>query len=228
VGRNTLEKNHPRVIISLYIMNNSNEVLQNSFLSSKYFNPDYLFSQGSDALVYIFHHIFGSNTLTIIHNILSLFAIFFLSIIAYTAVRMLEIRKREHEHLHHEIEEYAHHQHEKEKVKWSNEAISQNQDWINVLLHIREHNESEWKQAVLEADVMLEKLMDQLGFFGQDLGERLRNADKQKFRNLAIAWEVHTIRNRIAHEGSAFTLSHHEANRVIALYEQIFREFGFI
>ena len=70
---------------------------------------------------------------------------------------------------------------------------------------------------------MLDDLMGQLGFQGENLGDKLKVANQNKFPNLTVAWEVHTIRNRIAHEGLAFELSQHEAKRVIALYEQIFQ-----
>ena len=70
--------------------------------------------------------------------------------------------------------------------------------------------------------------MDQLGFQGENLGDRLKLANQDNFPHLTVAWEVHTIRNRIAHEGLAFELSQHEAKRVIALYEQIFHEYGYI
>ena len=75
---------------------------------------------------------------------------------------------------------------------------------------------------------MLEDLMKQLGFKGESLGDKLKSATQDKFHSLTSAWEVHTIRNRIAHEGAAFHLSQHEAKRVIAIYESIFREYGFI
>jgi hypothetical protein len=70
--------------------------------------------------------------------------------------------------------------------------------------------------------------MEQLGFKGDNLGEKLKGATQETFRGLTRAWEVHTIRNKIAHEGLGFEISHHEAKRVIAIYEQIFREFGFV
>jgi hypothetical protein len=75
---------------------------------------------------------------------------------------------------------------------------------------------------------MLEGLLTDLGFKGESLGDRLKMASKDTFTGLSTAWEVHAIRNKIAHEGLAFELSHHEAKRVIAQYEQIFRNYGFI
>ena len=75
---------------------------------------------------------------------------------------------------------------------------------------------------------MLEGLLGDLGFKGETLGERLKSADQATFKSLTLAWEVHTIRNRIAHEGTSFELSQREAKRIIAIYEGIFREYGYI
>ena len=75
---------------------------------------------------------------------------------------------------------------------------------------------------------MLEDLTDQLNLEGDNLGERLKSVDKEKFKTLDDAWEAHLVRNKIAHEGTQFELSQHEANRIITLYENVFREFGHI
>lgn len=199
--------------------------MEESFLDSKFFNPEYLGERGLGFLYDIFYFIFVSD---VFRYILSAFALFFISVIMYCSVRLLEIRKKEHKHLLHEVEEYAHHMAEKEKRKKEGEGVSKNEHWNDVLTHLLSSNSADWKLALLEADMMLENLLDQLGFPGQGVGERLRNADRDKFTSLTIAWEVHTIRNKIAHEGVAFELSLHEAKRVIALYESIFRQFGFI
>jgi hypothetical protein len=75
---------------------------------------------------------------------------------------------------------------------------------------------------------MLDTLLVNLNFKGENMGERLKNADRDKFKSLTQAWEVHNIRNKIAHEGTDFELSDREAKRVIAIYEGIFKEFGYI
>ena len=77
-------------------------------------------------------------------------------------------------------------------------------------------------------DSMLEALLDQLGFKGEGLGEKLKAASQGNFHGASMAWEPHAVRNMIAHEGSVFELSEHEAKRVIALYEGIFRQYGYI
>ena len=156
-------------------------------------------------------------------------SIFFIFIITYTFIRMLEIRKKEHEYLHHEVHEYAQKHKIEEMKKWERGGGEFfNKRWNVVLEYLFSENSGDWKLAVIEADGMLDALLDQLGFKGENLGEKLKSANQESFRSLSYAWEVHIIRNKIAHEGSDFELSQREAKRVIALYEQIFREFGYI
>lgn len=209
---------------------NQNSILGNSFLSSKYFNPDYLFSKIA-AFAYEVTHFSVNNIgdiLAFFHTILFILAVFFIAIICYTSIRMFEIRAKEHKHLHHEIEEYAHHQAEREKKLSQGDAVSKNDRWIQTLAYLFSQHASDWKLAVIEADSMLEELMTNLGFKGETLGDKLKSATQETFHGLSSAWEAHTVRNRIAHEGTSFDLTQREAKRIIAIYEGIFREYGFI
>lgn len=204
--------------------------LDNSFLGSKWLNPDYLFNQGLSFFQDLFHNLgnISPQIVSIYHGVLFFAALFFIMLLSYSIIRVMEIRSKEKKHLRHEIEEYAHHQAEKQKKAQEGEAVSRNPRWLKTLDHLFSQHQSDWKLAVIEADSMLEALLVQLGFKGETLGDKLKSADQTKFKNLTSAWEVHTIRNKIAHEGAAFHLSQHEAKRVIAIYESIFREFGFI
>lgn len=197
----------------------------NTFLDSNFLNPDFLFAKQVIFFQGLFHFFFIGSTFKIILAVLS---IFFLSVLAYASVRMLEIRKKESANLARELEEYARHMEEKAKKKREGEGVSKNERWNNILAHLSSNNPGDWRVAIIEADSMLEILMDQLGFKGKSLGDRLKSADRDKFPGLTTAWEVHTIRNRIAHEGISYEISLHEARRVIALYENIFRDFGYI
>lgn len=196
-----------------------------SFLNSKFFSPDYLYYHGSNFFRGVYRFIFEGSTLK---NILAVLAIFFITIITYCFIRLLEIRIKEKKHLEHEIAEYARRQAEKEKRLAEGEGISKNERWRKVLTYIFSPNSADWKLAIIEADSMLESLMEELGFRGENLGERLKTATQDTFRPVSAAWEAHTVRNKIAHEGLGYDISQHEAKRIIALYEQIFREFGYI
>lgn len=199
--------------------------MDNTFLNSKFLNPDYLFKQ-EVKVAKVVKNLDYPLLFNYFNGILFILAVFFILVITYVMVRMHELRKKEHAHLHHEIEEYAHnHRHQAEHVV---ENGIKNPKWLKVLEYLVSENAGDWKLAVIEADTMLDNLMTDLKFKGESLGEKLKNADRDKFHSLSTAWEVHTIRNRIAHEGSAFDLSLRETKRVIALYEQIFHEFGYV
>lgn len=195
---------------------------------SQVLNPDYLFSQGSTVTQEVFTRIFNNEVFNLYKSFLMFISIFFITIICYCVVRLMEIRKKEHAHHHHEIHEYAKRQKEREQKAATSTMASQNPRWNQVLTYLMSDSSSDWKLSIIEADSMLETLLTDLGFKGATLGDRLKMASKDTFTGLASAWEVHTIRNKIAHEGMAFDLSHHEAKRVIAIYEQIFRTYGFI
>ncbi len=84
---------------------------------------------------------------------------------------------------------------------------------------------SEWREAILEADIMLDDMLTKQGHTGESVGEKLKKATRANFNTLDDAWEAHKVRNQIAHEGSAFDLSETLARRTIARYEAVFREF---
>jgi len=213
---------------------NQNNLHTGTFLDSKYLDPGYLFNHSIAYLKDFWIFISSEQAINIGKIILSLFSVFFLTIICYTLVRLFEIRKKEREHLHHEIAEYARNKNEQEKRLREEVGGSKNERWSKTLNYLFSQHSSDWKLAIIEADSMLESLMEQLGFQGENLGDKLKGANQparaggDNFPQLTTAWEVHTIRNRIAHEGLAFELSQHEAKRVIALYEQIFHGYGYI
>ncbi len=199
-----------------------------SSFTSKYLNPKD--SSGWDSSFFgdFFALITSEQAIAFWKAVLSFLAIFFLTIICYTIVRLFEIRKKEQAHLKHEIEEYIHRKAEYEKKLREQAGGSKNEHWGKVLGYLFSQHSSDWKLAIIEADSMLDDLMDQLGFKGETLGDKLKSANQDSFPQLTIAWEVHTVRNRIAHEGLNFELSQHEAKRIIALYEDIFHPYGYI
>lgn len=100
-----------------------------------------------------------------------------------------------------------------------------NPQWERILARIDSPNDSEWRQAILEADIMLADILDRLSLPGDTIGDKLKAVEKSDFTTIDNAWEGHKIRNQIAHEGSSFMLTAREAKRVIGLYQTVFEEF---
>jgi len=100
--------------------------------------------------------------------------------------------------------------------------------WSRILEQVRSGNEHNWRLAILEADIMLNELLDVQGYKGETMAEKMKQVDRADFNSIDAAWEAHNLRNRIAHEGETRALSAREVRRVISLYEKIFREFHYI
>ena len=104
-----------------------------------------------------------------------------------------------------------------------------NTQWEKILQHASSPNDSDWRLAILEADVMLEEVLRNKGYVGESLGDMLKSAEGgDSFLTLDQAWNAHRVRNRIAHDGQSFELSEREKDRVIALFESVFKEFEVI
>lgn len=142
----------------------------------------------------------------------------FLIGIIYTYIKLKE------QELVERMEEAEFHQ-ELENVE---EAEFVNKRWQKIQEHINSSSPSDWRLAILEADVALEEMLDRMSYHGETIGEKLKSVEASDFTSLDAAWEAHKVRNAIAHEGSDFLISEREAKNVINLYKQVFEEFKFI
>lgn len=107
-------------------------------------------------------------------------------------------------------------------------AQDENVRWKQILAHVESDNPNDWRLAVIEADIMLDELLDSLGYIGQSIGDKLKGARPEIFRSVQDAWDAHKVRNEIAHRGSDFVLTQRAARTAIAQYEHVFNEFDFI
>lgn len=97
--------------------------------------------------------------------------------------------------------------------------------WKQVMRLINSNNPTDWRLAILEADIMLGDVLTKQGFQGDTIGDQLKGVSKGDFLTLDQAWEAHKIRNQIAHGGSDFQMNEREAKRVVDLYKTVFSEF---
>jgi hypothetical protein len=134
-------------------------------------------------------------------------------ILIYSSIRSRQIRHAEH-HLYGTITDAE------------METQVDHHRFAHVMTLIESGQESDWRQAIIESDIMLDDLLKQLKLPGDTLGDRLKAADRAHFTTLDNAWAAHKVRNQIAHEGSSFKLTNHLAYRTIKQYESVFREFG--
>lgn len=98
-------------------------------------------------------------------------------------------------------------------------------DWRQIQKHIDSGRPNDWKLAIIEADIMLEKVLDNAGYAGNTIGDKLKSASPTSFTTLQDAWDAHLIRNKIAHQGADFVLTQRTAQEAIIKYQRVFKEF---
>jgi len=100
--------------------------------------------------------------------------------------------------------------------------------WAKIKKHLESESPSDWRQAILEADALMDEIIKKIGYKGETFGERLSHIHPAQFKSLDEVWRAHKIRNRIAHEGTKFDLTKEEAEQVLGLYEKALTELEFI
>lgn len=103
-----------------------------------------------------------------------------------------------------------------------------NSRWDKIVLHINSLNQSDWRLAILECDIILDEMLTKMSYHGETLSDKLKAVEKSDFITIDKAWEAHRVRNAIAHEGTSFQINEREARRVVGLYEEVFKEFHYI
>ncbi len=140
-----------------------------------------------------------------------------LALILYNWLRILQIRRKERKGF-----EAA------QRTVASKDVPRTQLRWQRVLEQSTSTRPEDWRLAILEADIMLNELLDVQGYKGETMGDKMKRVDRSKFNSIDQAWEAHLVRNKIAHEGTGHEMTAREARRVIALYERVFKEFHFV
>lgn len=96
--------------------------------------------------------------------------------------------------------------------------------WQQILDKLNEQNENSWKIAVMDADILLDEVLQEQGYAGAGVGERLKQVGPEYRSVVQYAWEGHKTRNKVAHDPK-FKLSERDARLAISMYERFFSAF---
>lgn len=105
---------------------------------------------------------------------------------------------------------------------------NKNEIWHNIRTKLLSESVSDWRLAIIEADIYLDRELDKRGFTGETLGDKLKRLTIDNLSSTQNAWAAHKVRNRIAHEGVEFVLTRPLARQALADYEIVFRELNLI
>ncbi len=95
--------------------------------------------------------------------------------------------------------------------------------WARIIKRLEVGGEAEYKLAVIEADSLLNDVLQKMGYEGETIGERLEQLDSTTLPNIDQIREVHKTRNNIVHNPD-YNLTLDEAKKILAIYEKTFRD----
>jgi len=96
--------------------------------------------------------------------------------------------------------------------------------WNEVVTRLKSANESEYKVAIIEADNIIDDLIRNMGYPGDNMGERLNNIPEGQLESMEELKRAHEIRNRIIHEEN-FQVNREYAKEILKKYETFLEEF---
>ena len=148
-----------------------------------------------------------------------------LILIVYSQIRLVMV---EHEGFHASEEHDYVVQTAPEGVNVTATEIERNDRWDTIVELSQSASQSDWRRAILEADIMLFDVLGDQGYPGDTVGERLKHANPMQMTTLRPAWNAHMLRNKIAHGGESFELTERDVRTAINQYKSVFEEFGAI
>lgn len=95
--------------------------------------------------------------------------------------------------------------------------------WEAILARMESANPSQYKVALLEADAMAGEILDQIGFPGPTMKEKLEGVKGGQLETRDRLAESHEVRNQIVHDAT-FVLDKDEALRHLENFRAFFDE----
>ena len=99
-------------------------------------------------------------------------------------------------------------------------------DWLKIENSLAKDNKQSYNAAVIDADKLLDKALNEMGIPGKTMGERMKRSSSY-FSQLNSVWYAHKMRNQIAHE-HGFSVDYNQAKHALASYKQALKDLGAI
>lgn len=91
---------------------------------------------------------------------------------------------------------------------------------------LQKDNVASYSLAIIEADKLLDKALNEMGAAGKTMGDRLKKSG-DRFKDINSVWRAHKLRNAIAHE-TDLEIGYKQAMTAIGIYKQALKDLGAI
>lgn len=98
--------------------------------------------------------------------------------------------------------------------------------WLKIENNLVKGDPRTYSMAVINADKLLDKALQEMGVSGKTMGERMKRIGNH-FSELNHVWYAHKLRNQIAHEED-FEISYAETSKALAAFRQALKDLGAI
>lgn len=183
-------------------------------------NLNYIFEKIYAVIKLVVHFLTNPHTWAIVGIISISISIFFIGVIIFSLVRLVEMQVQEKKEIEESVEKAA----ERKRIETEHEHPK----WHRILTLGESASESDWKMAIMEADSLVEESLKNKGVPGDTMSELLEAVRENGYSYIQDIWEAHLIRNQIAHKGSDYSISRIETRRVLRMFENFLEELGVI
>lgn len=95
--------------------------------------------------------------------------------------------------------------------------------WNKIFKKIETKKEADYKLAVIEADNFFDGILAKIGYKGETMSDKLKDAGPDVIPNFRDVWEAHKIRNNVVHDPD-YRLAIEQAQTVLMIYERALRD----
>lgn len=160
----------------------------------------------------------------LVQNIIILGMVLSFILIVLLVYAQIKLLQTEHEGFHGKEQHHVEHEIKVEEAQ----KEKKNDRWERIMELASSGNQSDWRRAILESDIMLGDALLQAGYQGPNVGDQLKMTNPIQVTTLDLAWKAHKVRNDVAHGGESFMLSERDMRVAIDYYKRVFEELGAI
>ena len=192
-----------------------------------FINLDFLFLAINRPFNAVFNALLSVHFLDTLNLAATLLVILLIAGIFFLLVRLYEIQEEDaQKKANAELQSVAEFANKQNSAAAKKHAM--NNPWPSIRERLLGDNSDEWRLAIIEADIFMDRSMDNLGYRGETVSDKLKQLTPTQLPSIQQAWDAHKVRNRIAHDGADFSMTSHEARQTMKEYQEVLRDLGVI